>query len=1642
MNRIGRQWLARCLAAAALVSGGALADRYWTGATGDNWGTSGNWNGAGGSRIFDGTATGAHANSVMVNNGTSESEGTVEIRRGTAEDPFTMYIDGTFNLTKQFNVGTAAVKAHLDLKGGAGAKLVQSTSNSTDIRFVVANGVARHESVEISASRYVMCTTAGAECEAYMSSGSIVCSQYFVICSPGVDNIGSAYFQLDGGTIACNGTASQGFLIGDNCAPGSSARLVVNGGTVNVNSSTKLELGRAGAAVLDINGGTVNAPGNVIVSRSSSDAAELHYLNLNGGVLATRAFEYGSGSGPGHITFNGGTLQAAAAGTIIPRHDMLLFATGENASTIDTQSYDVSIAGDVAGTGALRKTGGGTLAFTGAQSGTGALVVDEGTLAIQSGATTAARAFSVAAGATLSLPGGASATPATDFAPAAGSTVNFAAITPGTAPIAVSGELALPESGAARLTLAGGSFAPGEYPILSKAGVTAEEGARFEPQIQDGTSARWTVSGDVLTLAVDPIAAELDTANCSIAMDGPTATVAWKLAAANAEPADVKATVADAAGGSQTVTIAQSQQPGAGGTLTLPDVWSAGEVTITLFSEGAGIVTKTFAKSFPATAAASVPGTPAISVDEAGKRISVTCAVATTGSGTTTAWLDYGASATYGTGAPMACADGACAATVPFTDAMAYSGRVFVRVTVSNEVTGVAGTVAFSRSATANAEFTPQTLERSIAIASTDETARRAVVTLGGSAFAEQALIVAWGDKDYGATLVDWPKQQRKPVGAVAPGVTTAAIELPEEVFATGTYYRIFIGDKAVSIYDEEVEWIQPAVLGAYMNTGFKPSKNPKAEFKMNMDGKTYSTEWARVLRAAAGWPNNIMLSVNGSGQINNTRIGNITFKAVSTTAPHVITLSYQYSDRSSNSIRIDGTTASPTGNWNNYNQNYAVTPQTTISLWADADGANPSAVKLYYMKWMNTSGTIEADLIPVKKDGEYCLYDRKRSVFVRNAGADGTSFTGGERTAWGEVWFETAQFAASAISTPPPVMDAANCSIGIDGATASITWKLASAGGETADVIAVLSDANGRAVTNVLAEAQISGASGSATIENVYSDKAVTVSLFAMCGEFPSTAVTAQFPAPGVASVPSLAPLAVDEEAKTITASGAVSPVGSGETALWLEYGHTASYGKRIELTIEDGAYAVTFPYTDALYKAGAVFVRVTASNSVAGVLGTYSWKNSAAASATFTAAGPRTMAMADFDAETGAATLQFGGDAAAEQALVVAWGERDYGGNLASWPYGKRKVLGAVAAAANTETFSLPPEALATGTYYRFFLGDRAVMPYDEEVEWIQPDGDGAWMKTGFTPSGASPRAQMRISLDSKTYGDTVFVMREGTGFYNQIAVKVTNSGNFLNLVHAGNANFGPYSTTDPIDILVVSAKGSKYFTVNGSQKSHNNWNQNAWAGTPSEVTLWADSNGNYRSQARIHYMKWMNSSGALQADLIPVTKDGECCLYDRLNRRLMRNSGEEGTAFKGGPMTAYGEVWFENVQLAATDTMMAGSLDVLEVNERAGTATLAWPALGEAATLWAVYSTSVIDKAPGRYSPAAWDRYVKLADLEAGSEGGTCELPDVHSFTPRCKSHRFVVASADSTAESFKPLLTSEAFRDVKGMHIFLR
>ena len=909
-------------------------------------------------------------------------------------------------------------------------------------------------------------------------------------------------------------------------------------------------------------------------------------------------------------------------------------------------------------------------------------------------------------------------------------------------------------------------------------------------------------------------------------------------------------------------------------------------------------------------------------------------------------------------------------------------------------------------------------------------------------------VVVAWDTSDHGATLTSWPSGKNVILGTVAAGTTTGTFTLPDEIQTVGTYYRLFLGDSATMPYDEEVAWIQPTALGAYITTSFKPTANPKAEFKMNMDGQTYSS-WARVFRSAAGWPNNLQLSVNSSGQIQNTRVGVIEFNAVNKTADHVITLSYQYSDRST-AIKIDGTAATPSsGVWNNYNQNYTVTPQQPITLWADADGANPSAVKLYYMKWMNTSGTVQANFIPVKKDGEYCLYDKVNKTLATNSGAEGTSFKGGAKTAYGPVTFADGQMTASDTQQylGATVIDQENCSITMEGATATINWALTQPGGPSAEIVAVFTTGS-TAVTNVLATGVATASNGVATVENVYATGQITITLFARSGDNKSVNVSQTFPATTMASVPSTPVLSVDETLHQIAATGMVT-LGTGTTSAWLDYGATTSYGKKIDLTLNEGAWSATIPYDDALWKAGKVYVRVTAANEIAGIFGTSKSQKTATANASFTA-GVRTLAQTAFDSASGTATFAFGGDAVAAQDLVVAWGDRDYGENIASWPYNKRAVIGSVAADAITGTYTLPAEARVSGTYYRFFLGDRAVAPYDEEVEWIQPDTSkplGAYIQTPFRPS-QKPQSETKLNLDNQSYGSTWATLYDaGTGWANGVWVYANQSGR-IGARRAGQADFGPFSKTADLTVGLVP-NGSYYaITVNGTTYTHNNFNQNVSMTPERDLSFWRFVNNDYGySKYRLYWSKWWNASkNKLEAHFIPVKKDGAYGLYDIVNGKVSMNSGAEGTSFVGGNKTGYSPVTFATVQTAVTPVRMMGTIELASRDwERPQEhVTLNWTAPGAAATLWVVYSNAPMTSAPGEFAdPSEWDGCAKLGDVAEDGETGDYALGDPFGDGNRYRSMRFVLATGDSTESNLVPLLVSEPYRTLKlGSVIYMR
>jgi hypothetical protein len=65
-------------------------------------------------------------------------------------------------------------------------------------------------------------------------------------------------------------------------------------------------------------------------------------------------------------------------------------------------------------------------------------------------------------------------------------------------------------------------------------------------------------------------------------------------------------------------------------------------------------------------------------------------------------------------------------------------------------------------------------------------------------------------------------------------------------------------------------------------------------------------------------------------------------------------------------------------------------------------------------MSWTNSSNKVAADFIPVKKGSDYGLYDKIGKKLYLNAGAEGTSFKGGEKVGYYPVTFTTVQTAAS----------------------------------------------------------------------------------------------------------------------------------------------------------------------------------------------------------------------------------------------------------------------------------------------------------------------------------------------------------------------------------------------------------------------------------------------------------------------------------------------------------------------------------------------------------------------------------------------------------------------------------------------------
>ena len=213
-------------------------------------------------------------------------------------------------------------------------------------------------------------------------------------------------FLHEGGTL----TVRDYFSIGG--VAGSKGLMIVSGGTVSsLSPEERLVIGARGeGSVIVTNNGTISAAGPLLISSYGVGSLDV----ADGGIVTAKALHIGgsyvsspgtvnlesggtielSGSvtnriavGRGTFNFNGGTLRAGAACTLIASHDKLDVNVLANGGVIDNGGYAIAINKGIVGAGGITLKGAGTTTFLVDQGYAGATTVKSGTTLSATGRT-------------------------------------------------------------------------------------------------------------------------------------------------------------------------------------------------------------------------------------------------------------------------------------------------------------------------------------------------------------------------------------------------------------------------------------------------------------------------------------------------------------------------------------------------------------------------------------------------------------------------------------------------------------------------------------------------------------------------------------------------------------------------------------------------------------------------------------------------------------------------------------------------------------------------------------------------------------------------------------------------------------------------------------------------------------------------------------------------------------------------------------------------------------------------------------------------------------------------------------------------------------------------------------------------------
>ena len=388
------------------------------------------------------------------------------------------------------------------------------------------------------------------------------------------------------------------------------------------------------------------------------------------------------------------------------------------------------------------------------------------------------------------------------------------------------------------------------------------------------------------------------------------------------------------------------------------------------------------------------------------------------------------------------------------------------------------------------------------------------------------------------------------------------------------------------------------------------------------------------------------------------------------------------------------------------------------------------------------------------------------------------------------------------------------------------------------------------------------------------------------------------------------------------------------------------------------------------------------------------------------------RTVAVTGYNADTRTVSLSFGGTADGVESLYVAYGNSDFGETLEAWP-NKVELDSSLAANATSGEYTLPA---AVGGYFRFFTGNEITLPYDYEVTYLESTGTqyidsglvGAWgdvWQGSFRFTQASPGNCFIVAAWKE--GRYTPLQYSGSGFVTIVNDQTSYTASFT--CSPGN------TTTNNFTAALMS--GSQTLDVNGT--CARTTKETSAVKNMVNTYIFARNRGTSvdgYAKIQLYNLKlWQDGVPAL--DLIPVVKDGVGYMYNRVNGAMLANKGTGAFGFDSSTRVSEGGTRLK--ASAVSKASYLGTLTATSIDWDAKEATLSFPALPAAATLWAVYTTTAD---PGAFSPNAWDKYTKLADMPSGATGGVYAFPDVAGPAHDYKLLRFVIAGADDDATLF--------------------